>query len=131
MIQSITTSGRAAHPDVDPAEIEFQRLKTAVHEELVESLDLSTVGEMDHDLLVQEIRRLAADAWKALDLNGLARVDFLMDARHQALRRLDVGGRGFKVKGFAVALAVPAEADANGVLQRLDTGAWPFSTHFW
>ncbi len=28
----------------------------------------------------QEIRRLAADAWKALDLNGLARVDFLMDA---------------------------------------------------
>lgn len=28
----------------------------------------------------QEIRRLAAEAWRALDLNGLARVDFLMDA---------------------------------------------------
>ena len=46
---------------VDPAEVEFQRLKTAVHEELVESLDLSVLGEMDQDLLAGEIRRLAEE----------------------------------------------------------------------
>jgi pilus assembly protein CpaF len=47
--------------EVDPSEVDFQRLKTAVHEELIESLDLSRLGEMDRDWLVDEIRRLAED----------------------------------------------------------------------
>jgi pilus assembly protein CpaF len=43
------------------SELEFQRLKTAIHEELVESLDLSMVGELDEDLLAEEMRRLAEE----------------------------------------------------------------------
>ncbi len=66
MIQPITTPSKVAHRDADPAEIEFQRLKTAAHEELIESLDLSTVGEMDHDLLVAEIRRLSQETCEGL-----------------------------------------------------------------
>lgn len=56
-------AARAAGSDfvIDPNEVEFQRLKTAVHEELVESLDLSRLGEMDHDWLVAEIRRLGEE----------------------------------------------------------------------
>jgi len=56
-------AARAADSDwvIDPNEVEFQRLKTAVHEELVESLDLSRVGEMDQDWLVAEIRRLGEE----------------------------------------------------------------------
>ncbi len=42
-------------------ELEFQRLKTAIHEELVESLDLSMVGELDEELLAQEMRRLGEE----------------------------------------------------------------------
>jgi pilus assembly protein CpaF len=43
------------------SELEFQRLKTAIHEELVESLDLSMVGELDEELLAGEMRRLAEE----------------------------------------------------------------------
>ena len=43
------------------SELEFQRLKTAIHEELVESLDLSLVGELDETLLAGEMRRLAEE----------------------------------------------------------------------
>ncbi len=43
------------------SELDFQRLKTAIHEELVESLDLSTVGELDEELLAEEMRRLAEE----------------------------------------------------------------------
>jgi pilus assembly protein CpaF len=43
------------------SELEFQRLKTAIHEELVESLDLSLVGELDETLLAEEMRRLAEE----------------------------------------------------------------------
>lgn len=42
-------------------ELEFQRLKTAIHEELVESLDLSTIGQISEQELLAEIRRLAQD----------------------------------------------------------------------
>ena len=61
MTPQILTPTKPARPVVDPSEIDFQRLKTAIHEELIESLDLSTLGEMDHDLLVEEIRRLAEE----------------------------------------------------------------------
>lgn len=46
---------------VSPSELEFQRLKTAIHEELIESLDLSVVGQVEEELLSSEIRRLAED----------------------------------------------------------------------
>ena len=46
---------------VDPSELEFQRLKTAIHEELVETLDLSVVEQIDEQLLGAEIRRLAEE----------------------------------------------------------------------
>jgi pilus assembly protein CpaF len=44
-----------------PTDLEFQRLKTAIHEELVETLDLSVVEQVDEDLLGAEIRRLAEE----------------------------------------------------------------------
>jgi pilus assembly protein CpaF len=52
---------RTARPDVDPGELEFQRMKTAIHEELVESLDLSTIGQIEEQDLRSEIRRLAEE----------------------------------------------------------------------
>lgn len=46
---------------VDGAELEFQRIKTAIHEELVESLDLSMIGQIDEEQLRSEIIRLAEE----------------------------------------------------------------------
>ena len=51
---------------VDAAELEFQRLKTVIHEELIESLDLSIVGSVDEELLGAEIRRLAEEICRGL-----------------------------------------------------------------
>ncbi len=64
------TRSSAATSRREPVELnerEFQRLKTAVHEELIESLDLSTIGEVDKDLLEAEIRRLAVEICTGLD----------------------------------------------------------------
>ena len=78
MIAETATGMQTASPDVDPSEVEFQKLKTAVHEELIESLDLSVLGEMDHDLLVAEISRLAQEICrergKQLSEEGLERL---------------------------------------------------------
>lgn len=57
---------KAPRRDVDPSEVEFQRLKTAIHEDLVESLDLSVLGDMDHDLLVAEMRRMSEETCRGL-----------------------------------------------------------------
>ncbi|MDY0168232.1 MAG: CpaF family protein [Thermoguttaceae bacterium] len=46
---------------MDPTDLEFQRLKTAIHEELIETLDLSVVEHIDEKLLGAEIRRLAEE----------------------------------------------------------------------
>ncbi|MFT5528309.1 MAG: pilus assembly protein CpaF [Pirellulaceae bacterium] len=46
-------------PLVSPAELEFQRLKTSIHEELVESLDLAAVGCVDEDWMRDEVRQLS------------------------------------------------------------------------
>ncbi len=69
---------------VDPSELEFQRLKTAIHEELVETLDLSVVEQIDERLLGAEIRRLAEEIClglrKQLDEAGHRQMlDELMD----------------------------------------------------
>lgn len=46
---------------IDEQELEFQRMKTAIHEELVESLDLSMLGEISEPQLRIEIQRLAEE----------------------------------------------------------------------
>ncbi len=61
MITSSETVSRTGGPQVTSSELEFQRLKTVVHEELIESLDLAMVGEADRDLLAGEIRHLAEE----------------------------------------------------------------------
>jgi pilus assembly protein CpaF len=66
MASSSFTPAPARPYEVDPAEVEFQRLKTTVHEQLVESLDLSMLGQTDQAWLSGEIRRLAADACRSL-----------------------------------------------------------------
>jgi len=42
-------------------ERDFQRLKTVIHEELVESLDLSMVSQVDSEQLSRQIRGLAEE----------------------------------------------------------------------
>ena len=61
MISKLVRRPKADLAAASPSEIEFQRLKTAIHEELIESLDLSMVGEIDEDQLGEEIRRLAEE----------------------------------------------------------------------
>jgi pilus assembly protein CpaF len=64
-LQSLAATPADA-PEVAPAEVEFQRLKMAVHEELIESLDLSVIGDMDKELVADEIRRLAEEICQGL-----------------------------------------------------------------
>lgn len=61
MISQLLKRRPVAEAVVNPTELEFQRLKTAIHEELVETLDLSVVEQIDEELLGAEIRRLAED----------------------------------------------------------------------
>jgi len=68
----------------DPDEHAFQRLKTTIHEELVESLDLSTVGVIDRQRLGVEVRSVADDLCRqraeTLDTSGRQRMlNELMD----------------------------------------------------
>jgi len=51
---------RAELPDhVDPVEREFQQIKSVIHQQLIEALDLSRVGDEDQGRLHEQIRRLA------------------------------------------------------------------------
>ena len=47
-------------PAADSYEVEFQKLKTRIHRELIESLDLSRIGELDEHRLRRHIRQLAS-----------------------------------------------------------------------
>ncbi|MDA1053210.1 MAG: CpaF family protein [Planctomycetota bacterium] len=58
-VETLSSGNGARH--IDPQELEFQRMKTAIHEELVESLDLSMLGEISEPQLRQEIQRLAEE----------------------------------------------------------------------
>ena len=40
--------------EIAPEELDFQRMKTAVHEELIESLDLATLSHITEDQLRDE-----------------------------------------------------------------------------
>src|SRR5690606_5915417 len=43
----------------DPLEQQFQKLKTNIHQQLVESLDLSKIGRIDRQQLWRYVRNLA------------------------------------------------------------------------
>ena len=58
----------------DPVENEFQRLKTAIHGELIESLDLSRIGTMDEP-------RLRTHIWKTAEA--------LLRSRRESLSAVD------------------------------------------
>jgi len=65
-------------------DLEFQRLKTAIHEELVESLDLSTLGQINEEELRAEIIQLAQELCrhrrkKLGDIDHERMVDELVD----------------------------------------------------
>jgi pilus assembly protein CpaF len=66
MISNSVTTREKDRPQVDPSEVDFQRLKTAIHEELIESLDLSVVEQVDEQRLAVEIRRLAEEICRDL-----------------------------------------------------------------
>ncbi len=55
--RSVSGSDNLDH--VEPLERQFQQLKTAIHQELVESLDLAAIGEADRDWLWKQVRALA------------------------------------------------------------------------
>jgi pilus assembly protein CpaF len=59
---------------LDDKELEFQRIKTVIHEELVESLDLSTIGRIDEQQLRGEIVRLADELCR-LRRKSLSEID--------------------------------------------------------
>lgn len=59
ILATTPTSSRSKRTRPDPAEHAFQRLKTSIHEELVESLDLSTIGVIDRQRLGGEVRNVA------------------------------------------------------------------------
>ena len=68
----------------DTSEVEFQQLKTSIHEELVESLDLAAVGQIDSDQMRSEVRQLSEEILKRrkLSLEGDRRqrlLDELLD----------------------------------------------------
>ncbi len=84
MIAQFLKRRPAEEAALNPSDLEFQRLKTAVHEELVETLDLSVVEQIDERLLGAEIRRLAEEIClglrKQLDEAGHRKMlDELMD----------------------------------------------------
>ena len=69
---------------VDPDELRFQTLKVAIHEQLIDSLNLSIVAEISRDEFADEIRSLAEELCneRTDDLNAADRermVDQLMD----------------------------------------------------
>ncbi|MCA9271177.1 MAG: CpaF family protein [Planctomycetales bacterium] len=52
---------------VDPIEQGFQTLKAAIHQRLVESLDLSRISDIDRQLLIRHVRQLANEASRDSD----------------------------------------------------------------
>ncbi len=65
-MQKIRLADRNAKPDVDQAELKYQRMKAAIHEELVESLDLSRIGQIGREHLEAEVQDLAQELCREL-----------------------------------------------------------------
>ncbi len=59
---------------VDEVEQQFQQLKAAIHQELVESLDLSRVGQADRERLLPQVRAIAQRMCRARG-NMLGKLD--------------------------------------------------------
>src|SRR5262245_13984534 len=53
---SLFSSRSAVAADV--SELEYQKLKTGIHNELVESLDLAAVGQVDDEWMRNEVKQL-------------------------------------------------------------------------
>ncbi len=84
ILATTPTAPRSKRSRPDPDEHAFQRLKTSIHEELVESLDLSLIGVIDRQRLGVEVRSVADDLCRkraaALDNPGQQRMlNELMD----------------------------------------------------
>jgi len=58
---AVMAGHQTANGHVDPAELEFQQLKASIHEELVESLDLSEIGKIDQQQLRKQFRAIAEE----------------------------------------------------------------------
>jgi pilus assembly protein CpaF len=68
------------HATINVGEQEFQKLKAKVHQQLVESFDLSRVGRIDHEKLWNEVRSMALTACNARkDLQGRIDRDRLVE----------------------------------------------------
>ena len=59
---SVFSSPTSIPLPINPVEVEFQRLKARLHEQLVESFDLSRIGRIDSEKLSNEIRTMAQAA---------------------------------------------------------------------
>ena len=84
ILASSPTAPRSKRTRPDPDEHAFQRLKTSIHEELVESLDLSTIAAVDRERLGGDVRSVADGLCRkragALNSTGQERLlDELMD----------------------------------------------------
>jgi pilus assembly protein CpaF len=73
--------GAAAHA----AELSFQRLKCEIHEELVESLDLSLIGQLDRDALEPEVHAIAVQLCRlrAAQLDAAGRDRLIAELMHE------------------------------------------------
>lgn len=60
---------------IDRGEQQFQALKAAIHEELVDSLDLTRIGQIGNDRLLEEVRRVAEEICheRGVQLKGIDR----------------------------------------------------------
>ena len=67
MIKAVKLSPDSPHAALDDrqAEREFQKLKVAIHEDLVESLDLSIIGTISRERLEPEVRAVATQVCRA------------------------------------------------------------------
>ena len=61
ILATTSTEPRSKGRRPKPEEQAFQRLKTSIHEELVESLDLSLIGVIDRQRLGTEVHQVASD----------------------------------------------------------------------
>ncbi|HTN04484.1 MAG TPA: ATPase, T2SS/T4P/T4SS family, partial [Planctomycetaceae bacterium] len=59
--RTLQVSPETEGANIDPDELKFQRLKVAIHEKLVDSLDLSILAQVRQDQLEREVRLVAED----------------------------------------------------------------------
>jgi len=60
-LRAVAVDSDIFHPPVDPRELHFQQVKVQIHEELVDSLELSMFAHAERDELVEQVRRVAEE----------------------------------------------------------------------